>query len=243
MTTTEKHMTTIPARHVSFWIPRVLQALAWIPTRLLLNYFCHFEVRGLENVLRYKNQPILFIANHASELDPIAIRAALPLFWNNAPLCYVTAPLKVFADKAFSWRSALYSSRWFFPSWGAYPAVSGTGSYAKALELHAHFMNTNGSCFLIFPEGRRVKEGVVSKIHGGAGYLASLPDVITIPVLVDGFANTSLKSFTMRQHQARVCFGIGNPFERRATASTSDSYKRFASQVVKTIYALSDDKS
>jgi len=209
MTATTKHTSpTLRSRDVSLFIPRLLQASAWIPARLLLIFFCKFTVKGVENVLHYKSQPILFVANHQSELDPIAIRAALPMWWARAPLCFVTAPLKSFLeDRSFSWRRILYGSSWFFKFWGAYPVVPGTGSYAEALSFHADLIQKQGACFLIFPEGKRVKENERAPIHGGAGYLASLPNVITVPVGISGFQNVSMRKFLSRSHHVTISFG------------------------------------
>ncbi len=226
---------SITARRVSFFVPRMLQALAWIPTRLALNFFSRFEVRGLDNVLEYPHQPILFVANHGSELDPIAIRAALPLFWSHAPLCYVTAPLKIFADSVFSWRSKLYSSSWFFALWAAYPSTPNTRSYAEALKLHASLMQEDGACFLIFPEGKRTdptKEDPV--FHGGAGYLASLEGVVTIPVSVTGFRNTTPWNFLKGRHKGMVQFGT--PRDIPPSSNTAEFYQSQVASVMEEVY-------
>ena len=80
-------------------VPRTLQTLAWIPTRLILNAFAHFKVRGQEN-LRGINQAI-FAVNHASELDPIVLTAALSPLGRFAPMFYVVAPPKEFKDPQY----------------------------------------------------------------------------------------------------------------------------------------------
>ncbi len=192
---------------VPLFIPTLLQALAWGPTNLLLRFFCHFTVVGRTHALVPSGTPLVLAANHRSEFDPIAVRAALPLFWRQAPLLYVTAPLSNFKKEKMNWRFRLYSSRWFFAAWGAYPALTKTGDYATALATHEAFLTQCRRCVLIFPEGKIVRAGDEPRIRGGVGYLALLPDTITVPVAISGFEGMSVKSFLRRSHHVRVVFG------------------------------------
>ena len=219
-------------------IPTVLQALAWPLTNVLFRLFCRFTVHGVQYPLQYTDAPILFVANHRSEFDPIAVRAALPLFWRHAPLFYVTAPLKNFEGEKKSWRFKLYSSSWFFAAWGAFPAKSKTGDYATALAPHSTLLTQQKGCVLIFPEGKIVRdESVPPRIHGGAGYLSQLEDVVTIPVSISGFANMTPRSFFLRKHHAVVRFG--NPVTLTNTdieAGDENRYISIARRLMEPVY-------
>lgn len=191
-----------------FIVPTILQRIAWPLTVILIKIFCSFKVSGLHNVLKHTGKPILLISNHRSEMDPITVTAALPLFWKQAPLFYVTAPLRIFAREAESWRDKLYSSTWFFSAWGAHPTGDKTGDYAKSLQTHAELLTQHNACVLIFPEGTKVKPKEKNpKLHGGAGFLAQLDGVVTIPVSISGYAGLSMKSFLSRKHHSRLQFG------------------------------------
>lgn len=221
-----------------FRVPTILQALAWPLTNLLFRFFCRFTVHGADYPLHQNGAPILFVANHRSEFDPIAVRAALPLFWRQAPLFYVTAPLKNFDGEKKSWRFKLYSSSWFFAAWGAFPAKSKTGDYATALAPHSGLLTKHNGCVLIFPEGKIVRdESVPPRIHGGAGYLSQLERVVTIPVSISGFAGMTPKSFFFRKHHASVTFG--NPVRvTNVTTQEGDEnqYIRIARRLMEPVY-------
>ncbi len=242
MNTVAQHTAEKKPIYVPFFVPRILQALAWFPTRLLFNIFTSFTVVGLENVTKSSSHPILFVANHSSEFDPIAVRAALPMFWKQAPLFYVTAPLKEFSDTGFSWRRWLYSSSWFFSSWGAYPAKRGTGSYEKALQLHATFIKEKKTCFLIFPEGKRVDPKVRSRseVHGGAGYLAGVEGITVIPVAIKGFTNSSPFKFLTGKQKTSVTFDTSYVLDEKNTQHTT--YKDIATDIMDKIYSMLDNK-
>ena len=72
--------------------PIVARALLWLPTRIILIFFCKFKVYGLENLhdICGINNGVLFAANHASQLDSIAVNAALPFVSAYTPIFSAT---------------------------------------------------------------------------------------------------------------------------------------------------------
>jgi len=85
------------------WVPRILQMLAWVPTRLLLAGFCRFQVSGIENLKGLRQA--IFAVNHASELDPIILTAALspigrfsPMFANHVAILQDGGSVCVFPE-------------------------------------------------------------------------------------------------------------------------------------------------
>ena len=101
-------------------VPRILQTIAWGPTRLAFNHFAEFEVHGLENLEGLPQA--IFAANHESEMDPIIVTAALSPFSKFAPMFYLAHPPHIFKEKVFGWRRFLYKPI-FFKSWGAYQFI------------------------------------------------------------------------------------------------------------------------
>ena len=172
------------------WPTRILQTLAWTPTRLAFNIFCHFEVRGAHN-LKGINQAI-FAVNHSSELDPIIVTAALNPLGRFAPLFYLSGPSENFNDPAFKWRRHLYSSKWFFRAWGAYPHSPGTRDYAHSLKYHIQILADGGS-LCIFPEGGLTKTGELGLPRGGVTYLSHNCNVPIVPVAISGVYKMTIK--------------------------------------------------
>lgn len=184
-------------------VPRVLQTIAWGPTRVLLAVFARFEVRGAEHLDGVTNA--IFAVNHASELDPIVLTAALSPFSRFAPMFYVAAPLDNFTSNEFGWRRHIYGPL-FFWSWGAYPVPRGMRDYARSLEDHTRLLQ-RGASLCMFPEGRRTPDGQLQSAHGGIAYLAHATGVTVVPVYIAGTYRLGIKSFLRRQHTITVTFG------------------------------------
>ena len=184
--------------------PRILQTLAWGPTRLLLNFFCHFEVRGVEN-LKGLSQAI-FAVNHSSELDPIILTAALNPLGRFAPMFYIAGPAKFFNDKTFGWRRYLYTTKWFFRSWGAYPHIPGHKNYAISLQHHKEILNDGGS-ICIFPEGWKTRDGELQVGHGGVAFLSHSTNIPIVPTAIAGAYSLSTPEFLKRKRKIVLCFG------------------------------------
>ncbi len=185
-------------------IPRILQTIAWLPTRLLLVGFCGFEVRGTQH-LDGIDQAI-FAVNHANELDPIILTAAINPLGRFAPMFYVAGPLDGFHDKKFGWRRRLYSSSWFFRAWGAYPHVPGHKNYERSLAQHRTILK-NGGSLCIFPEGGTTKDGKLREGKGGVAYLSHATHVPVIPVAIVGTYRLSFKRFLDRRYHITLVFG------------------------------------
>lgn len=184
-------------------IPRVLQTIAWLPTRLLLNFFCSFKVRGKQN-LNGLTQAI-FAVNHASELDPIILTGALSPFGSFAPMFYVTAPTNEFSDRRFGWRRHIYKS-WFFKSWGAYSFLRGLQDYSQSLQVYLDILQDGGS-ICIFPEGGVTKNGNLREGRGGVGFLSHRTGIPIVPVAIEGSYRTTPKNFLSRSKRFSATFG------------------------------------
>lgn len=237
MTATTTHATPASrSRGVSFFAPHLLQAIAWLPTRLLLNFFCDFTVGGLNNIREYEDKALLLMANHDSELDAVVVRAALPMLWKKSPLLFVTAPLAEFHHGVYSWRQWLYGSSWFFSSWGAYPIVRKSKSYEVALATHQTLLQAHNSCVLIFPEGRRSQQGMRAPLHGGAGFLAHLPEVYAVPVAIHGLEDMTFVDFIFRRRSVHVEFGVPLFLEQRVSEENENPNLKTVEHVMQFVY-------
>ena len=189
--------------HAYQLIPFTMQLLAWGPTRLLLNAFCHFKIYGLEHV-RNHHRAILAV-NHANELDSIVVTAALNPLGALAPLFYVTAPMQAFKNKEFGWRRFIYGPG-FFKLWGAYPVIAKTGSYENAF-ANFYQIARDGNTILIFPEGKMSTDGTIAEAHGGVAYLAAKTGLPVIPCYVAGTHRIGITQFLLCKRHVSVTFG------------------------------------
>lgn len=217
--------------------PFILQLLAWVPTRLLLNTFCRFEVRGKEHLKGLKQA--IFALNHSNELDPIIITAALNPLGRFAPLFYVASPAKDFKSMGFGWRRHLYGGL-FFEAWGAYAIWQGLKNYAKALEQHTAILK-DGQTLVIFPEGRRTRDGTLQEGHGGVTFLNHASNVPIVPVALSGTFGLSPRRFLTRKNTVVLTFGkpmSGSDLFSCEGAPEVEDFKKGAACVMKAIGKL-----
>lgn len=196
----------------SLFIPQMLQFFVWVPARILLKVCVSFRFTGTENLkelarLKKKNKikGVLFAANHQSELDPIAVRAAMPPVAKHTPLFYVARVREYYRDKKFL-EKYFYGGR-FFRWWGAYPAYSGFKNYRESLTHHLRLLKNHKS-ILIFPEGKRTRTGELGKPHGGVAFLAHELKLPVIPVSITGAHKfRGMKDFFFGCQKVHVHFG------------------------------------
>lgn len=178
----------------------VLQTVVWPPTRLFLGFFTRFEVRGLEHLP--KRGPVVFAANHASELDPILVPAALPFLSPLLPIIYV-AKRREFYEK--SGPASLIYGGFFFKLWGAYPVREGLQNYALSLSFHIAALE-KGKSLLIFPEGGITPDGSIGRAHGGVAYLAWESKAPVIPIAISSTHKFSWRDMFLRRRKLSVTF-------------------------------------
>lgn len=131
-----------------------------------------FEVRTQENLRFYEQQPVIFVANHVSYIDPIAIVAALPKI-----------PRFVMYYKIFN----VPVLNWFFKSVRAIP-IAGRHEdahyFQQSFEQVHHNLQTN-EWVGIFPEGRLSSDGKIAPFKRGVALMLAKDPVTVIPIHVD----------------------------------------------------------
>ena len=185
-----------------FISPLFLQKLIWIPTRLILKFFGHLEVRGLENIRDIKTN-VIFACNHCSELDPILIPASLPFWSKFSPIFYVSREQKFYGGSG--WRRHFYGG-FFFECWGSYAVQVGLRDYEKSLAKHIDIIG-NGGSICIFPEGRTTPNGIMQPAKGGVAYLSHVTRVPIVPVMINGTYRLYFRDFLLRKTRLSVIFG------------------------------------
>lgn len=221
---------------LKFITPLILQNSIWIPTRIVLRFFGHLEIYGLKNLKDVKG-PVIFAANHSSELDPILIPASLPFFSKFSPIFYVSRE-KSFYERTLTKR--IFYGGTFFKLWGAYPAKVGLKNYKLSLDEHSKILKEGGSV-LIFPEGRKTRDGVIQEAKGGVAYLAKNTGAPIVPVAISGVFRTSYKNFYSRKISITVTYGepiyIDSNFVSKTSIQTNH-YKLVADEVLHKVAEL-----
>ena len=187
---------------IYFISPLILQKLIWIPTRIILKFFVHLEVRGIENLRSVKTN-VIFASNHSSELDPILLPASLPFWSSFSPIFYVSRGKSFYTHSG--WRQLIYGGT-FFKLWGSHPAYSGLKDYEKSLVNHIKLLQA-GKSILFFPEGHITRDGALQSAHGGMAYLAERCKCSIIPIGIHGAYDLSMKDFLLRRRKIILSFG------------------------------------
>ncbi|MDO8492246.1 MAG: lysophospholipid acyltransferase family protein [bacterium] len=202
-------------------VPFILQTFVWIPTRIILQVFGQFEVRGLENLKELKGN-VVFASNHSSELDPILLPASLPFFSSLSPIFYVSREKEFYNRQAFlKW---VFYREWFFEIWGAYRAQAGKHDYEKSLKNHVEILS-NGGCVFVFPEGEKTSDGKLLLAHGGVAYLSRKTGAPIVPVSISGVFKMRPSDFFLRQRKIILTFGT-------PIFPTTNDYKTEAQKVM-----------
>ena len=169
--------------------------------RLLLRFFADLEVHGLENLPTHG--PVIFAANHESELDVILVPASLPFISLLAPMFYVAKKREFYRKTGL--RSLFYGG-FFFKLWGAYPVREGLRNYKFSLNMHLRMLHER-KCVLIFPEGRVTPDGRIGKAHGGVAYLAWESRAPVVPVGIKSTYQISFAKLLARRQKITITFG------------------------------------
>lgn len=185
-------------------VPIILQKIGCCIFFVLYKTFVHLEVAGREKLESLRG-PVIFSANHTSELDVTALPLVLPFFSTLRPMYFVMKSRKKM--KEFGWRNFLYGSG-FLTLLGGCDIRSGYKNYAIALHTHLKLLR-NDKSVCIFPEGKRTQDGLFGPAHGGLGYLAYVSRATVVPLAIDTFFNISWKEFW--RGRRKVTLKIGEP--------------------------------
>ena len=161
-----------------------------------------------------KKGPFIVAVNHKSMLDPILVGLVCPRHLS-------------FMAKAELFKNKLLGA--FISKLGAFPVHRGSGD-VNALKTAFKILKSGGG-MLIFPEGRRVKNGERVRAKSGVAVIAQKMNVPVIPILIDG----------EYKWMSKITVRIGEPisFEEYADKKlSSEELQALAENVLNTIYNL-----
>ena len=192
------------------WIRPVVYHLFLLPLTLIM---CRVRVIGSERLPK-ATKPVLFIANHVTDVDAGLILSALP--WR------------------LRRRLAIAMSGEYLRDW-RYGNIKAKLTYVLAASLFNVFSLPRQSGFrqsftyageavdrgwnvLIFPEGEETKDGQMQPFKAGIGLLASELNVPVVPLKLDGlFELKQRKQYFVRPGTVSITFGVPIKFPRNAT--------------------------
>jgi long-chain acyl-CoA synthetase len=199
------------------WIRLAVYYLLSWPATLLLGYP---RIRGREN-LRGTEGPVLIVSNHVTSIDIGFILAALP-----ARLRHHVA-VAMIGERLNSMRrppagTGLFK-RWFdrinyalvVALFNVFPLPQKSG-FRESFEF-AGASADRGYSVVVFPEGRRTKDGKLAPFRAGIGLLAARLDLPVIPVRLDGLFELKQQGKRVaRPHAVSVTLGSPMRFDQGA---------------------------
>ena len=200
---------------MEFERPRLHQRfLYWLGVAVFWTFYklvWRMEARGMENVP--KTGGVLIASNHASNADPPFVTV------NVSRQLYFFAKEELFKIPVFGW---------LIRQVNAFPVKRyehDVGAFKRA-----QFLLEHGQAVLLFPEGRRSKDGRLGKAKPGVGMLAYKAGVPVVPVYIHN--NNRLGALP------KVTVTFGRPMVPPATANEKDAYQPFSDSVLGAVAEL-----
>lgn len=192
-------------------LPPARLARALFRETVILPLFRHYISFSVEGTLEGVAPPVIFAPNHTSNLDTIALVAALPRRWRNrlAPAVsqdYFLPYLE--ASGTFGRRLTLGVQFWLAAlALNVFPLPQATRGVRDALEFAGRLVD-HGYSILVFPEGRRTPDGAIHEFRPGVGLMAVRLHIPVIPVHIEGlFEVLSVHDSWPRPGPVRLRFG------------------------------------
>ena len=197
----------------------VYYLLTW-PATLLMAYP---RVRGREN-LRNVRGPLLFAANHITEVDIGFILAALPMrFRHRLAVAMIGEMLQEMRDPP---PGTSFMKRWVAKAsyglvvalFNVFPLPQKTG-FRESFDFAGESVD-RGYSILVFPEGMRTQDGKMNPFRAGIGILAKNLNIPVVPIRIGGLfeLEKARKKFS-RPGAVRVTIGPAIHFDAETEAS------------------------
>ena len=192
------------------WIRFILFYTIVLP---LIRLMCPLKIRGREN-LDDARGPLLFISNHITMVDHALILAALPARFRHS------LAIAMEGEILRGWLHPPEGTDWFtriryrimyalvVTFFNVFPLPQKSG-FRRSFSYAGEMMD-RGYSVLVFPEGRRSDNGLMSPFKAGTGLLALKLDAPVVPMRIDGLfeLKESNKHFA---EPGQVFVSIGEP--------------------------------
>jgi 1-acyl-sn-glycerol-3-phosphate acyltransferase len=160
--------------------------------------FVQIHVRGSEQIR--PDRAYVFVANHASFLDVLALFASLPY------------PFRTMAKRELFWIPFI---GWYMRMMGHFPIDRGNTRRAATTFRHVVARVKEGMSVAMFPEGTRTQDGRMQAMGPGAFKIALMANAPIVPVAIRGtFALMPRGTFMPKP--GRIDVIVGAPIETTA---------------------------
>lgn len=199
---------------------KALGLLLFALNKLIMRSFFGLRVEGLEHLPL--SGPLLLASNHVSDLDPLAVAAALP-FAQLTRLYWAGDVVRLFGNAA---------SRQFCRAVHVYPVDERLPS--SAIET-ASLVLSRGGIQVWFPEGWRSPDGQLQRFLPGIGHLVMTTRVLTLPVYIWGTFDAMPRTRRWpRRHPIRVTIGAPLDYETLRTRGQGKSAEERVADALRT---------
>jgi long-chain acyl-CoA synthetase len=187
--------------------------------------FMKFKIEGLEN-LKYPSYPVIFMPNHISYIDSLAIARALP--WKISKKTSFAAARDVVYNeyKAFS---VIIDA-----AFNTFPISRREQENVKTGIDFIGQMLDQGFSVVVFPEGQMSKNNQMIPLKKGAGLIAVEMNVCIVPVKIIGTSRVVPYAKILPRARSEVIVRFGKPMKFKR----SDSHTLALEQIEKTLNNL-----
>lgn len=194
------------------WWARIVRRIGQFVFFLYVRLFVNLRIENVE-ALKNIQGPVVFMPNHISMLDAIAVALAVPVRLRKN-ISYAAAPDALYAKyKRSSFLIDLLLNSFPFPRKKGENIASGFE--------YMSFMLDRGYSVVIYPEGELSKDGTLQQIKSGAGLVAVEMGVPIIPMKIIGTNDIVLWRKMIPRNRVTVTVRFGRPL--RFSPKTSHS--------------------
>jgi 1-acyl-sn-glycerol-3-phosphate acyltransferase len=214
-------------RRESGLISTISHTLRWALVRNYLRTYHRLKI--INRGYLPKNPPFIVIGNHASHLDAIVLGALLPGRLQDR--AFPLAAGDVFFDSpAKSVFSAVVINA--FPMW------RGKAGAHALMEMRKRL--TNEPCvYILFPEGKRSRDGNMNPFKSGIGMLVAGTEVPVVPCYLDGTFQ-ALPANCRWPRPRKIVVHIGEPLLFPSTANEGAGWREISQACENAVRALAD---
>ncbi len=201
---------------------QLVRSFCW----LFLLVHNRLSIRGRSNIPR--TGPIIMVANHCSNLDPVVMGAAYP-----QRLRYL-AKVELFqGSRLFAWLIGIL---------GAIPVSRQTSQSAGGALRSFLQLLEGGESVLLFPEGGRSEDGCLKPLEGGVALLALKTGALVVPAYIAGtFKAMPVGATSIRWNPVSVRFGAPLDPQLFASARTpKEARAAFLQELSRSLHAMED---
>lgn len=156
---------------------------------MVLPLFRHYIPLRVEGSLEGVRGPVIFAPNHSSNLDTLAVLAALPPRFRNRLAPAISQDYFLpYLESSGSLRERVSLALQFWLAvitLNVFPLPQATRGVRRALQFAGSLVDS-GHSILIFPEGARTPDGALQSFRPGVGVMAVRLRIPVVPIHIQG---------------------------------------------------------